>query len=361
MKNKFLILFIIVAVVASVLAFSACVDTNGNTDKEYTITCVSGDNYTVTSSLTSAKAGARVEITVNADEYCEVESVTANDKNCEKNLAGKYELIMPAEDVTVKATVKAMPDVNVDDGLSWTTAPSSIAVGRAGDIWTNQTFAVDFGGKNIINSTDSDGNMIYVKIKSTNQDVIPDEAISGAEATNVLYGSMATGAQFTIDLMKVKKGTTRLVVNVDGRELIKTINVCDYGTVEPENLYREKVVVDLSELKGEYDNLRIWIYDNDYIYGSVYNQTQWKDFKFADGNYEFEFSYTPDHTFSISIGYEYYDENVQDYRYKYFEIMDENLGGSSSTGFTAIMSDPDYGHVISFRQDGESITAVVTD
>lgn len=360
--KKFRNLFIIVLVlIATVFAISACsYEGNEENAKTYNITCVSGDNYTVTSNLDKAKEGERVVITVKADEFFEVESVKANETVCEKNLAGQYELVMPKSDVTVTATVKALPDVSIDDGMYFVKAPAQLAEGRQEDydFDTKQTFEVSFGSEYVINSTNGKG-MTYASVRSTNQDVIPDDAFSGVSATEVVGGSMATGAKFTVDLKKVKKGTTRLVFEdtAHKRTIVKTIEVVGYNEVTPDKLYTEKVIVDLSELNGEYDNLRIWITDNDYVYGSVYNKVQFTDFKFADGNFEYTFKYTPDHDFTIKIGYEYYNEDLQDTRFNNFAIQNTVTGGSSDTGFTGIYN----GSKISFKANGETITAVVTE
>lgn len=357
--KKFTKIFIVALVlIATCCAIVACDGGGESQAKTYNITCVSGDNYTVTSNPEKAKEGERVVITVTADEFYEVESVKANETVCEKNLAGQYELIMPAKDVTVTAVVKAQPDVSEDDGMYFVKAYAQLAEGRQEDYDFNtiQTFEVSFGSEWVTNSTNEQG-LLYATVRSTNQEVIPDDAFSKVTATEVIYGSRVKGAEFSIDLKKIKKGTTKLVFEdtEHKRTLVKTIEVVGYGEVYIENLYTEKVIVDLSELEGEYDNLRIWITDQNYVYGSEYEKSQIGDFKFADGNYEFTFKYTPDHNFTIAIGYEYYNEDYQDMRFANFAIDEIILGGSTSTGMTGIYN----GSQISFRADGETITAVV--
>lgn len=364
--KKFKTIFVALLVLtAMVFSFAACTSEGSDTQsgKTYKIVCQSGDNYTLSSSLESAKKGEKVVITIKVDELFEVESVKANDVECQKNLAGQYEFVMPEEDVTVTASVKAQADINLDDGMYWQKYTNQLSVVNAEDSFmATYEFEINFGSEYVANSTDSESNMIYTKVHSTNQNVIPDEAFSRVSAGNVINGSMATEAKFSVDLKKVKTGTTKIVFEDtdNDRMITKTIQVVAYGEVRPDNLYQETVIVDLTKLSGQYDNLRIWIYDSDYVYGSVYEEYQFADFKYSDGKFEYTFSYTPDHTFTIAIGYEYYDENVQDTRYANFAIENTIIGGSTDTGFTGIVSDGD-GYKISFRADGEKITAVVKE
>ena len=147
------------------------------------------------------------------------------------------------------------------------------------------------------------------------------------------------------------------------RALVKTLEVVDFGEVTPVNLYTEKVVIDMSELKGEYENLRIWITDNDYQIGSVYKETQFVDFVYsAENTFEYEFRFTPEHEFTIAVGYEYYDEDRQMYLYKNFAIMNIVLPGAEAGFFTGIITDSDTGsYIISYVADNMSLTAVLID
>ena len=222
---------------------------------------------------------------------------------------------------------------------------------------------MDFGSYGVTNTTNVEGYMTEVEIYSLNPDVIPNEAISGAKATTVLSGWYATGATFDIDLTKISEGTARLVFKEGTRALVKTIEVVDFGEVTPENLYTEKVVVDMSKLTGEYENLRIWITDNDYQIGSVYKETQFEDFKYsADNTFEYEFKYTHDHEFTIAVGYEYFDEDRNMLLYKNFAIMKVVLPGAEAGFFTGIITDSDTGaYIISYTADGLTLTAELID
>ena len=122
-------------------------------------------------------------------------------------------------------------------------------------------------------------------------------------------------------------------------------------------MWKTTVKVDLSALRGDYENLRIWITDENYVYGSAYAQTQFTDFTADQDEFIYEITYVPEHTFTIAVGYEYYEESVQDTRYKNFDITNTVTGGSSQTGFNGITD----GNKISFMADGASVTAEVKE
>lgn len=365
MKKFYFAIVLSLVLVTALVAFSACDESNGE-PTYYDVTVNSGDNFSVVCSHKNAKAGENVTLTVTAGEFFEIDTVTANGTACTLNTSGKYEFTMPAQNVTISVTLKASPDVDESDTMVWSKVCEQLAaVEDGGDtISTSQTFEVDFGTYGVTNTTNGEGYMTEVEIYSLNPDVIPNEAISGAKATTVVNGWYATGATFDIDLTKISEGTARLVFKEGTRALVKTIEVVDYGQVTPENLYTEKVIVDMSELTGEYDNMRIWITDNDYTQGSVYKETQFKDFKYsADNTFEYEFKYTPDHEFTIAVGYEYYDEDRQMYLYKNFAIENIVIGGSSQSGYSGIISDPDIQgtYYISYTADGLTLTAKVKE
>lgn len=363
MKKLCIAIALSLVLVTALVAFSACDESNGE-PTYYDVTVNSGDNFSVVCSHKNAKAGENVTLTVTAGEFFEIDTVTANGTACTLNTSGKYEFTMPAQNVTVSVTLKASPDVDESNTMVWSKVCEQLAAVEDGDdtIYTSQTFEVDFGKYGVTNTTNGEGYMTEVEIYSLNPDVIPNEAISGAKATTVVNGWYATGATFDIDLTKIGEGTARLVFKEGTRALVKTIEVVDFGQVTPENLYTEKVIVDMSKLTGEYDNMRIWITDKDYTQGSVYKETQFKDFKYsADNTFEYEFKYTPDHEFTIAVGYEYYDEDRQMYLYKNFAIENITIGGSSQSGYTGIISDPDIEgtYYIAYTADGLTLTAKI--
>ncbi len=352
------LLLSVLAIVSSIALF-ACEKKGAPAPQEYNVTVAAGEHFDASANPSKATAGTKVTVFVETEEFFVVESVKTNGGDCTKTAEGKYEFTMPEKDVTVNVTVKAADDVAEDDGLVWTRFTPQIAPAPEDEILYNeQKFAISFGDAPVNNSTTEKG-MIYAEIFSTDQNVIPDAAISGAEAVNVVSGWQALDAEFTIDLTKVKEGTTTIVFKdtEHGRAISKTVIVVPYGEAVPGRVWKTTVKVDLSALRGDYENLRIWITDENYVYGSAYAQTQFTDFTADQDEFIYEITYVPEHTFTIAVGYEYYEESVQDTRYKNFDITNTVTGGSSQTGFNGITD----GNKISFMADGASVTAEVKE
>lgn len=84
---------------------------------------------------------------------------------------------------------------------------------------------MDFGSEPILNSVsanpDGYSTMYYAKVYSTNQDVIPDEAIRRIEPIVGNNGAYAIGAWIYFDVTKVKPGKTVLVfIDTDNDRII---------------------------------------------------------------------------------------------------------------------------------------------
>lgn len=177
--------------------------------------------------------------------------VTAADVNIVKDEAASadstsvYTFTMPDRDVELNVeTTDSGASVDEDDGLKWVAAPKQIAPGEYP--FQKATYEVDFGGS-VIATTDVDGNLSGMKISSTDQDVIPDEAIDGAH--RIGDSAYTDGATFTVDLTKVSLGATTLVFEDSrGRTIAKYVQVVEYGTVVP-----GEVVNTTLEVKYEFD------------------------------------------------------------------------------------------------------------
>ena len=245
--NKKLITALVV--VAAVLALSFCLAACGDDGTQpgggdggdggdggiaHTISVDAPDDVEVTTSATSASAGITITVTVVTPAWKIVTSVTAADVTIVKDEAASagstsvYTFTMPDRDVEVTVeTTDSGASVDEDDGLKWVAAPKQIAPGE----YSSATYEVDFGGS-VIASTDGDGNLSGVKISSTDQDVIPDEAIDGAH--RIGDSASTGGAKFTVDLTKVSLGATTLVFEDSrGRTIAKYVQVVEYGTVVP--------------------------------------------------------------------------------------------------------------------------------
>ena len=350
---------ILIIMLAGILMF-ACGDSDkgdDDTETSYTITCNNGQWYDIETSSKIAQAGSTITVEVTCEVFVQVESVYANEVPCTPTeQAGFYTFTMPAEDVTITAQITDADEIlSSDYGMGWTFAPNQISKAEEGDssFIANQRFELSFGSQQgFINGSTGQNGLLYVDVFSTNQDVIPDDAISAVSPTQLDFGNLSViSAKFTIDLTKVNLGTTTLVFKDTDKDRIitKIITVKEYGQAENFDLWTVSVTINMSSLTAYQDrNFRIWFsdYENlgqDYIYGSNYPESQWQDFTWSDlnrGEKTFTFLYNPEHTFRVQVGYEYFATSLDDYRYNNFSVQ----SGADEDG------------TVSFSSDGDSIT-----
>ena len=250
--------------VAAVLALSFCLAACGDDGTQpgggeggeggniaHKISVDAPDDVEVTTSAASASAGITITVEVVVPSWKIVTFVTAAGVNIVKDEAASagstsvYTFTMPDRDVELNVeTTDSGASVDEDDGMTWVAAPAQIAPGEYS--FQKATYEVDFGGS-VIATTDGDGNLSGVKISSTDQDVIPDEAIDGAH--RIGDSASTGGATFTVDLTKVSLGATTLVFEDSrGRTIAKYVQVVEYGTVVP-----GEVVNTTLEVKYEFD------------------------------------------------------------------------------------------------------------
>ena len=229
--------------VAAVLALSFCLAACGDDGTQpgggeggeggsiaHKITIVAPDDVEASTSASQATVGTKVTVTVVTPAWKIVTFVTAADVNIVKDEAASagdtavFTFTMPDRDVELNVeTMDSGASVDEDDGLKWVAAPKQIAPGEYS--FQKATYEVDFGGS-VIATTDVDGNLSGVKISSTDQDVIPDEAIAGAH--KIGDSAVTGGATFTVDLTKVSLGATTLVFEDSrGRTIAKYVQVVE--------------------------------------------------------------------------------------------------------------------------------------
>lgn len=218
MKKTIISSICIIALVFSVFAFASCVDETppeNNDPQSYKVSMaddpVFGDYYTLTTDKSVTMTGNTVTVSVNdLWDFLSVDKVYANDVECTPADDGKYTFTMPDKDVEVKATFKVNVITELDDGMKWQNKeefanPTTLSGG----------IGVEFGSKPILNSVQSnpDGysTMTYAKVISTNQDVVPDEAITRIAPETGSNGAYAISAWISFDVTKVSSGKTTLI------------------------------------------------------------------------------------------------------------------------------------------------------
>lgn len=280
--------------VAAVLALSFCLAACGDNGTQpgggeggeggniaHKITIAAPDDVEVTTSATSASAGITVRVTVVVPSWKIVTFVTAAGVDIDKDEAASagstsvYTFTMPDKDVEVTVeTTDSGASVDEDDGMTWVAAPAQIAPGEYS--FQKATYEVDFG-EAILASMDGDGFLIDINVTSTNQDVIPDEAIAGAY--RIGDGVYTDGATFTVDLTKVSLGATTLVFEDSrGRTIAKYVQVVEHGKVDPGYIFNTSMFVNFVFDEGDLtlgadvdpDKLLVLvsIYDVDWVDGT---------------------------------------------------------------------------------------------
>lgn len=215
------------------------------------------DDVEVTTSAVSASAGITITVNVVVPPWKIVTFVTAADVNIVKDEAASagstsvYTFTMPDRDVEVTVeTTDSGASVDEDDGLKWVAAPAQIAPGEYS--FQKATYEVDFG-EAILASMDGDGFLSGINVTSTNQDVIPDEAIAGAY--RIGDSAYTGGATFTVDLTKVSIGSTTLIFEDarSDRTITKFVQVVEYGTVVPGEVVNTTLAVEYEFDEGDLD------------------------------------------------------------------------------------------------------------
>ena len=268
-------------------------------------------------SVTSATAGTKVTVTVRPPTWKTVTFVTGSGVTCEKDEAAStstdvvFTFTMPDKDVELTVeTIDSGVSVDEDNRMTWVFAPPQIAPSES-----SVTFEVDFGGDFLANN-DSDGNLINVKVTSTNQSVIPDGAIDGAK--RIGDSAYTQGATFTIDLSKISTGATTLIFEdtYNNRTITKYLQVVEPGTVNPGNIIHA-----ILEVKFEFDEgklslpentardklvVLVSVYDHDWIDGtdpdcgaSEYTQARFP--LSVTGSKTFAMPYIEGHRYSVSV------------------------------------------------------------
>lgn len=258
-------LITVLVAVAAVLALSFCLAACGDDGTQpgggdggdgavaHTISVDAPDDVEVTTSATSASAGITITVEVVVPSWKIVTFVTAADVNIVKDEAASagstsvYTFTMPDRDVEVTVeTTDSGASVDEDDGLKWVAAPKQIAPGEYS--FQKATYEVDFG-EAIIATTDG-GFLSDINVTSTNQDVIPDEAIAGAY--RIGDDAYTDGATFTVDLTKVSLGATTLVFEDSrGRTIAKYVQVVEHGKVDPGYIFNTSMFVDFAFKEGD--------------------------------------------------------------------------------------------------------------
>lgn len=323
MHKKIITALIMAAIILSAFVFclAACIDTEETGDPvPHSVSITAADDVVAFASVTSATAGTKVTVTVRPPTWKTVTFVTGSGVTCEKDEAAStstdvvFTFTMPDKDVELTVeTIDSGVSVDEDNRMTWVFAPPQIAPSESS--YARVTFEVDFGG-NFLANNDGDGNLLNVKISSTNQSVIPDGAIDGAQ--RIGNSTYTQGATFTIDLSKISTGATTLIFEdtYNNRTITKYLQVVETGTVNPGNIIHPSIKVKFAFDKWKLslpentnpDKLVVLVsvYDHDWIDGtdpdcgaSEYTQARFQ--LSYTGKKTFAMPYIEGHRYSVSV------------------------------------------------------------
>lgn len=321
MKKIILVTVLVVCMIISAVAVSACNDggSNPQTPASYTVTAQSGEGYTVSVPAT-AKAGdmVSVEVSVSSDDV-RIVAVKANGTDCEVGADGKYSFTMPAENVTVTVQTEKLTQVDSDGVFAMeSNAMTTVAMGGM--------YPYNFFDEHVWKLRVELTKRIYMTllgkdsyVRSSNGSVIPENAITFETVTDSENQSNEIIAvDVCIDTDLISAGTTWLEIFIKNGNnssykgtLMQKITVVEYGAIEIEKA-KKTVVVDVSDFASEGDVYNMRFSDNDYIDGG--DSAEFVDCTaiVTDGKLVFEFDYALMHKYNIGLnkGNSYDNKNL---------------------------------------------------
>ena len=300
-SSIFALTFAFLSLVGGGLCLTACGDPPQ--PKEYDITVEESSDYVVTIPQT-AKKGEFVDVEVDIiNQEVVFENVYYNGTPCD-TMAYSYYFIMPAEDVTI--TVETSPREEVySTSFVWLDSDATFEIATDGEFTFSDTrdFLVHFNASYMT--------ILYSDIISTNQAVIPNNAIDVEEITSMdLVGSSGSNqilqAKIKIDPTLISPGRTMIIAEFENGNssgegtLVFYVNVVEYGQIEIQTM-KETLVFDLSSLDNLAEKYTIRVGDSSFVDGG--NLPQVKDYVLqpVDGKLTLEIDYAIGHEFWLRI------------------------------------------------------------
>ena len=279
----------------------------------HSITYTENDNYRVIDLSSTGQTGSNILFDVESESvFYEIGEVSYNGTAITKGSLG-YQFTMPDEDVSIEIELTPVTEYDdPDDYLSWDSSViDEISVASEEDkgyeyLDCEQNLSLVF---DIAKFGQNNNNIDREEILSSNQNVIPDEALS----FDPLGGSLV------VDLKQINPGTTTIYLYLDfnnagSATLMRTFTVTEYGEIEVETVDVPFKVINESKFDSDDDlaNITIRIVDTDYIYGSTAPESQ--SFTLDElTNGEGTFKYVDGHTYSISASHAIWNEETGRY------------------------------------------------
>lgn len=166
--------------------------------------------------------------------FYEIGEVYANEEIVIKGSLG-YSFIMPEEDVLISVDMKEVGEYDdLDDHLSWGESVSGKILSLTeeeleSDIPYTQDLKLVFNGVSSANWITIIDDAIY----SSNQDVIPDDALR-FEPITASSSNAIIGGKIVVDLTKVSVGTTYIYISLDPNNFSLGTLIKEFEVVAPD-------------------------------------------------------------------------------------------------------------------------------
>ena len=346
MKKFGKLIFILCLVAVLAVTVAACnekgEENNGGGGTLYGITMPSSDIYAIGGEVPEdAAEGTTITFTVtlNDPENSAILGVTVEPTfDASYDIAsdnGTYSFVMPASPVKIIIDARAYEEVLSDGGLTFMTSnPTTITVNGGNDM--------TWGGPDGTQLID----VSYVT--SSNEDVIPADAISDIEEGDKSSGGTISSASFYIDPAKINPGTTWLEIYLrsnstssDGTLFVKITVLPEGGSIEVET-WTETIVFDISS-SIDMDEVNFTVTDNDYASNTGTEERQQfmpGEYTYEDGEVSIEIEYVVGHEYSVSVGI-------------------GNTGNSYELGEGVSSGGSYQDGILTFSREGASVTIIV--
>ena len=364
MKKFGKLIFILCLVAVLAVTVAACnekdEENGGGGGTLYGITMPSSDIYAIGGEVPEdATEGTTITFTVtlNDPENSAILGVTVEPTfDASYDIAsnnGTYSFVMPASPVKIIIDARAYAEVLSDGGLTFMTSnPTTITVNGGNDMtWggPNGTQLInvwEFGLAFVWGNTSNLSSRSYVT--SSNEDVIPADAISDIKEGSKSSGGTISSASFYIDPAKINPGTTWLEIYLKsnntssaGTLFVKITVLPEGGSVEVET-WTETIVFDIAS-GIDMDEVNFTVTDNDYASNTGTEERQQfmpGEYTYEDGEVSIEIEYVVGHEYSVSVGI-------------------GNTGNSYELGEGVSSGGSYQDGILTFSREGASVTIIV--
>ena len=327
---------------------SACGGRSSGDPAIHSITCAENEKYRVIDLAEQGQTGSDILFDVESESvFYEIGEVSYNGTPITKGSLG-YKFTMPDADVTIEIDLTPVTEYDdPDDYLSWGSGViDQISVASEEDkgyeyLECTQEIPLSFD----MNKFGwNNGTLDRKEILSSNQEVIPDEALSFDPllASEISSGAanVVRGGSLVVDLKQINPGTATIYLYLDynnssSATLMRTFTVTEYGSIEVDT-WDVSFAVDNRTDFDDLANVQISFTDSNYIYGGT--APQYQSFTLNElVNGEGTFKYAVGHSYEVSASHATYNEETGRYEnVTALDIYDWTGSGSSSTGFNQI-------------------------